>query len=246
MKKIKILSLLFALLLISGCGSNDGTAKLEEALENMKNVESGTIGVDMNVNMDGYILSMNMNTSFTKEGDSYSKSTSSILGSTLTTEVYTEVVDDMVYIYTSNGDGNWYYEVMPKEEYKADNNVSMDAVGIYAENYKSVKEVNSDRKGHDRLEVVVDKDKFAEAMDEDPEVGDAVLNLTDDLTMYIYIKDGYVTGLKMDFADMMKLDESESTTNYTMDITISDHNKIDSVIIPDAIKDNAKLLEDEE
>ena len=243
MKKLKYLSLLFLLILITGCGSKDGTKVLEDALENMKNVESGTIGVEMDVSMDGYAISMDMTTDFNKEGESYSKTTSTILGFSFSSSTYTVINEDNMYIYSTEDGEAWTYSIVPKSDYISED-MTIENVGTLAENYKSVKEIKSDIDGHTKLEVVVDKDKMMESLNASQAAGsDADFKLTEDLTMYVYVKDGYISRLVIDFTDAMNVADSESLTTYSMTFTISNYNKVDKIEVPEDIKEKAEYVD---
>lgn len=243
MKKLKYLSILFLVILITGCGSKDGTKILEEALANMEKVESGTIVTKASVSVDGYALGMDLTTDFTKDGDTYTKSSSTILGMTFTSEVYTIVDGDTVYIYSTEDGEKWEYETLPASEYISEED-TVSSVGGIASNYKKVTEVKSDKKGHTKLEVVVDKDKMAENLAAEQELGsEASLNFDEDLTIYVYVKDGYITGLVLDLSDVMSVGDSESATSYSMEFTISNHNKIDKIEVPELVKESATLID---
>lgn len=243
MKKLKYLSLLILLVLITGCGEKDGTKLLEEALENMKNVESGTIGVEMSVAMDGYAINMDMSTDFNKDGESHTTTTSTILGFSFSTEMYTVIKEDKMYIYSTEDGETWNYGIVPKEEYVSED-MTVENVGTFAENYKSVKQIKSDIDGHTKLEVVVDKDKMMESLAANQAAGsDASFELSEDLTMYVYVKDGYISRLVIDFTDAMNVGESETLTTYSMAFTISNYNKVEKIEVPSSIEENASYVE---
>lgn len=242
MKKLKYISLLLIVMLLAGCGSKDGSKLLEEALTNMENVESGTIETKMSVAIEGYALGINLTTNFADDGSSYTKSNSTVLGMSFTSETYTVVEGDTVYTYSTEDGEEWVYETVPLDEYTS-GDIDIDNVGGFAKNYKSVKQVKSDRKGETKLEVIVDKDKMTESLASEQELGsEADLTFDEDLTMYVYIKDGYITGLTLDLTDAMS--DTESLTSYSMEFTISNHNKMDKIEVPENIKKNAVKAEE--
>ena len=233
MKKLKIL-LLFIIILISGCGAKEGAKVLDEALENMNDVKSGIIEVEMDANVDDYPINVKMLTEFTEDGTVHTQEISTILDTSYEIDTYTIPNGDNFNVYYSEDGEEWYYEEISADEYDSDSAIS--SVGGYAKNYKSAKEVNSDLEGYTKIEVVIDKAEFIKLMSNDD---GTVLNITEDVTMYYYIKDGYVTGISYSFVDEAKT-LGETSTTYSMNFKISNHNSADKIEIPE---DLSKIIE---
>ena len=241
MKRIKYLIVLSIMILLTGCGANDGSKILEEALTNMQNVNSGIMEVDVLVAMDGYSIDMRITNAFTERGDAHSSLTASVLGIDVKSESYTILDGDDYYIYTNDNDEGWTYEIIPVNEYVNDE-MSVGMVSGFADNYKSVTKVKSDRKGETKLEVVVDKDAVMNALVFAQDLGEeADFELADDFVMNVYIKDGYITCISMNFTDILNIEESSIST-YTMNFNISEHNNVAEIAVPKDVYDNAKQI----
>ena len=239
MKHLKYISILFFLILMAGCGAKDGEKILEETLENMKEVESGTIKVEMNSVVDGYTIYIDTTTDFNKLGESHTITTSKILGFTFVNESYTIINDDKVYVYSNENEEQWIYEVFEKDDYEV-SEMTVNGVGNLAKNYKSVKEISSDLEDHKKLEVVIDSKVMKEMLEQSQENGaEANFELEEDLIMYIYVKDGYISKMMFNFEDASSADEENAKTTYAITFTILNHNKIDKIELPNNVEEQA-------
>lgn len=236
MKNIKYLLLLFIAILITGCGAKDGAEKLDRALKNMDNVNSSKIESETNVAIEGYSIIMMTEEVTAENGESYNKTTTKMLGQESYSESYVMVDDTDIIVYSGTNGKDWTYTVY--KDAGLDQNLTSSGLGDYARNYKSVKEVSSDIKGHTKLEVTIDKDEMVKNLSSDSE--EANFKLSKDLVMEVYIKDDYITKIKFNFEDELQVAEDGTKTKYSFEFNISEHNNIDKINIPREIIDNAK------
>lgn len=245
MKKIKYFAILFVtMLVVTGCGgSSNGKEILDEALENMKKVDKASMAVELNMGNEQYSMNMKVEGDFDeKSGNAYFKTSASIFGMNIATESYTIEKDNKVYTYTSEDGKTWYYNVED-----ASNSNSMTDLGAatkYAGDYKSVKKVKSDIKDHTKLEVTIAKDTMNKLMSEAEDTES--LKITKDLVMFVYVKDGYVTKISMDLTEVIDSEDMAGLTKYSMSITMSNHNNISDIKVPESVIDSATLETDSE
>ena len=235
MKNIKYILILFVVVLVTGCGSGDGAAKLDKALENMSNVKSAKMETEMNVSIEGYSIIMNVEEIFNENGESYNKTTTKMLGQTNYSENYVIVEEDKLIIYSGENGENWTYQEYDNDSASID--ISTDGISNYASDYKSVKEVKSDIKGCTKLEVTIAKEdmmkKFTNGTDE------AQFELADDLVMTVYIKDEYITKIKFNFEDELQVAEDGTKTKYSFEFNVSEYNNVGKIIVPNDVLVNA-------
>lgn len=236
MKNIKYLLLLFIIILISGCGADGGAAKLEQALENMSKISSAKIETEMNVAIEGYNIVMVIEEVVSENGESYTKNSTKMLGQENYNETYVIKNDDKILVYSGVNGKEWTYKMY--DNVGMNNNSTPGGISSFASNYKSVKEVNSDIKGHTKLEVTIDKNEMAKKLD--GEVGDVKFKLAKDLVMDVYIKDDYITKIKFNFEDSLQTSEDGTKTKYSFEFNISEHNNISDINVPQEILEQAK------
>jgi hypothetical protein len=245
MKKLKNLVILFiTILVVTGCDNDNGKELLDEAFKNMENVKSVAMVMEISMGNEQYNMSMKVDGKYdSNEKKSYFETTASLFGMAVTTKTYTVEKDDKEYAYSTEDGNIWTYTISDSNNKEGAMNEVTSATK-YAKEYKSVKKVKSDLKGHTKLEVIIAKDTMNNLMSETGESNSVVI--TNDLVMYVYVKDGYVTKIDMDLSNVIDSANMGGFTKYSMVMTMSDHNKIEAINIPeDAIK-NATLKEDEE
>lgn len=245
MKKLRYFAILFiTMLIVTGCGNSDGKEILDEALKNMEKVNKATMSIELLMGNDQYSVDMKIAGDFDDEtGNAYFETTASLFGMSMVTKSYTTEKEDKVYTYTSEDGETWYYTIEDASE--ATNSMTdLSAATKYAGDYKSVKKVKSDLEGHTKLEVTIAKDTMNKLMAETDE--GAGLEITKDLVMYVYVKDGYVTKISMDLSKVIDSADMGGLTKYSMSITMSNHNKISAVTVPEDVIKNATLEDDTE
>lgn len=249
-KTIKYLSLLvITLLVVTGCGSKkDPKNVLEDALNNMRDVKSASIAAKFTVGMKSEEMTLNMDFDVDGKYDEnknfYMKIKTSLFGFTENQEMYIIEKDGLTYTYTGNDDG-WTYtteeasQLVPLPDEEWDESID-ELLGMI----KEVKEEKTDRDGYTKLTVTLDKDKLIEAMkEEDEEIQDDI-KLEGDLTFNLYVKDGYIAIIEMDISDIVNQatdDEVEMNMTLKLTLELSDYNKIDAIVLPKEVEENAVL-----
>ncbi len=259
-KSLKFLSLFIAILIVmTGCetsNTKDAKTQLEDAIK--KTSEAKGMALKLDASMEAAAEGTTMTVKLGMNGDFYNDDTPtshfttsvSLLGMSQESEMYTEVKDGYNYTYTKSGD-KWTYT---KSEYKKED-ASPEQIKKVLDNAKSVKQEKSDKKGYTKLVVTVDKDKLNEAM-KNESISELVSNDTKidtDITMNVYLKDGYVSIIEMDLGDVLKsaLANSENSNNNanvkaTITIEMSKFNKVDKISIPEDVTKNATEEKDDD
>jgi hypothetical protein len=231
------------MLMVTGCGNTEGSKILDEALKNMEDVNKAKMSVELTMGNNQTSIIMKVDGDYDEEsGNSYFKTTANVFGMNLVTESYTLKKDGKIYTYTSEDGKEWYYTVADESE--SNDMTDLGAATKYVNKYKSVKKVKSDIDGHTKLELVIDKKVMNELMAETNET--AGLEITKDLVMYVYIKDGYVTKMNMDLSSIIDSSDMGGLTKYSMSVSMSDHNKIDAITVPNEVIEKAVLDEETE
>lgn len=251
-KAVKYLSLLIMLLLVAtGCGSKkDPKEMLKEALNNMKDMKSTAIKMDieMGINAEGLSLSMDMNVEgkMDEHGNTYSKTSASMFGYNQTEEGYIINKNGFTYTYTNDGEG-WEYTV---EDYVEDEELSDEEldkeIDKFLDTIKDIKEEKTDRDGYTKLVLTIDYAKMNEILKETEETSEEVeFKLEKDMVLTIYIKDGYVAIIEMDVSDIMNQAMAEDGINMNMTakltLELNDFNKVDTIVLPQEVEENAVL-----
>jgi len=232
MRNVKNLVVLFLVLLISGCGSKDEVKVLEESLENIKELKSGIIQIETSVTTNEYTSTSNITKKFDSNGNSYTKTINNFSESSISSAQYKIVENDYVYIYSNKNNQIWTYRILKQGDYI--DKFSLVNIGNLIKNYNKLEEVDSDIDGHVKMEIQIDKDKMMEFLDENPEfILVNNLELEQDLVMYIYEKDGYITRF------VMKFNDGQSNASCSITYTISNQNQIEPIVISNDIKDSA-------
>ncbi len=239
MKKLKYLSmLLITIICLTGCSEKSPEKTLEDALAKMKEVKTFKSSIQMEVGSDLYSQVIHIDGEYA-ENTSHEKTKVSLAGNAGEEETYTLKKEGKFYVYSSINGKEWTYTVTDIEE-----DSSINSIENIASNYKSLKKVESDKKGYIKLEIVLDNVGAKEALGETGSMEG--MDPTKDLIANIYIKDGYIAFMKMDLRNILTEDYAKDITKYSMNFEWSDYNKIDELAIPKEIIENAKLQEKEE
>lgn len=251
-KSLKFFSLLIAILvMMTGCNTTKKGAKeqLEDAIKKTSEVKGVTLKLDasMEATAEGTTMTVNLGMNGDYYNDdtptSHFKTNVSLLGMSQEMEMYTEVKDGYNYTYTKSGD-KWTYT---KSEYKKEE-TSPEQIKKVLDNAKSVKEEKTDKKGYTKLVVTIDKDKINEAM-KNENINDLVSDdtkVSSDVTMNVYLKDGYVSIVEMDLGNVLKDalansdDSNDANVKAKITIEMSNFNKVDKVSVPEDVTKNAK------
>lgn len=250
-KSLKFFSLLIAILvMMTGCNTTKKGAKeqLEDAIKKTSEVKGVTLKLDasMEATAEGTTMTVNLGMNGDYYNDdtptSHFKTNVSLLGMSQEMEMYTEVKDGYNYTYTKSGD-KWTYT---KSEYKKEE-TSPEQIKKVLDNAKSVKEEKTDKKGYTKLVVAVDKDKINEAM-KNENINELVSDdtkVSSDVTMNVYLKDGYVSIVEMDLGNVLKDalansdDSNDANVKAKITIEMSNFNKVDKVSVPEDVTKNA-------
>ena len=249
-RSLKYFSLLLAtLLVLTGCGSKkDAKEQLNDALKKTGEAKSFSAKFEVKGNLSAQGSSTSIGLSGT--GDINLKDTPSahytskvsLLGMNSESEGQAVVKDNKVYNYTKEEDG-WVYST---EDYKAED-FSTDKLNTLADNAKTVKSVKSDKKGYTKLEVTIDKDKLSKST-EGLNTADLVgtdLKINKDLVVNVYIKDGYVSIIEIDLADLLKdalsgTGTEDMSVSATVSVELTNFGKVSPVTVPEDVEKNAK------
>lgn len=256
-RSLKYFTLLVALLVVvTGCsfGKKDSKTQLEDAVNKTVDAESGKVKADLtaSVSMQGTTIDISMTADAEeyKESDNvlsgHAKVNMSLFGMSQSSEVYMDVKDGYLYTYTGS-DGEWTYT---KSEYKVADKLSKEKISEYIDKAKEIKEEKTDKKGYTKLLVTISSDEINKLYNNselnDGEVSNIVSN---DVTLTVYLKDGYVAIVEMDLTDAFKAligqmgSSSEELNNMEISakvsIELSDFNKVDKITIPEDVVNNA-------
>lgn len=249
--------MIMVLVLSTGCGKGKDAKKiLEDATANMKDIESMSmkLNLEMGIDVQGSTLSMNMSADMDvdKNENMYGTYTVSAMGVKEDVEMYMITKDGYKYAYLKPASsGEWQYtkEEAVVENEEEDTELTEEMNEMF-ESMTNIKEVESDKDGYTKLEVTVDMEKFNDLMAE-YEAGEELPTFSSetDITMNLYIKDNYIRIMEIDFTDLMKdmveqnQEEYGSVTYSTLKMTIEigDFNKIDEIVVPEEIVNNAKV-----
>ena len=240
MKVVKQMSIFFfCLFFLAGCGNN--TKELDKALENMQNLESAKISVQMEVGNEEYSMITSSTSEMVRNGEvMHSTTVLSLGGTSMASESYAEKKDDKVYQYiTQDGGKTWAYTI----EESIDTDANLDTVHNLAGEYKKAKKVTSDIDGHEKYELTIDKDTMNEALEKENAGG---MKLTSDLTIDVYVKSGYIVRMVLDLGKSVDTTELGGVNKIIMTILVSNPNEVEEIEIPNEVKENAVLRSDEE
>lgn len=236
MKKLKFIVLFFiAVVCLTGCGEKSPEKTLEDAISKMSKVKSFHSSTKMEVGSDLYSQVIKIEGDYAKDS-SYEKLSITLAGNSGEKESYSIRKEDGWYDYTNENNKGWNYTVA-----KEDKNNSLPAIDKMAKNYKTVTKVKSEKEGYTRLDVVLDNSKALEILGENGTDG---LDPTKDVTMNVYIKDGYIAIVKINLLNTLTEDYAEDITKYSMSIEWSNYNKVKEIELPEEVEKNAQLSED--
>ena len=255
-RSLKYFSILLAIILVlTGCGNNSTSSKkdakeqLNDAIK--KTNEANSFSAKFGLNLEASSNGSTMSASLTGNGDFNLKDNTpsahytanmSLFGMAQEIEGYVTVKDNKVYTY-SKSEGDWTYST---SDYKAED-FSTEKINTLADNAKEVKSVKSDKSGYTKLEVTIDKEKLnssTQDVDTSSLLG-SDLKFDSDIVVNVYLKDGYVSIVEIDLADLLKgvlSDDDNTDLSLTAKVTIelSNFSKVSPITIPDDVLSNAK------
>lgn len=248
-RSLKFLSLLLMVMLVlTGCKKEDPKKQLENALEKLEKAESVSLKLDadLSVSAEGTTMAigLGLNGDYslkTKAG--HFKANVSMFGMNEESEMYMEEKDGYTYSYEKDDEGWTYTKTAVTEDEKKETK----AADVLKE-FKSVKEVKSDKKGYTKLEVVISKDKLNDTMKENEEMVselvDGEMAINKDVTLNVYLKDGEIRFITLDLADLLKdaMGEEAASADMKAVITLelSNYNKNNDLKVPEEVTKNAK------
>lgn len=239
MKKVKCLIVfLVSILCLTGCKEESPEKILENALAKMKDVKTYQEKVKMEVGSDLYVQIIELVNEYA-ENSSHTRSLATLAGKKAEEEIYTIKKDGKLYTYHNVNDKGWTYSTINLEEDSRE-----ESFAKLNTNYKSVKKVKSEKEGYTKLEVELDNSKAGEVLGSDNSLEG--MDPTKNITLEVYIKDGYIAIMKADFRNTLTEEYAQNITKYSMSIEWSRYNKIKDFSIPSEIEKNAKLEEQEE
>lgn len=239
MKNLKYLFVFMMIILFStGCGEKSPEKMLEDALTKMNEVRTFYSSTRMEAGSELYSQVITIEGEYA-ENSSHEKLTVTLAGNSGERENYTIKKDDNWYNYSNENSKGWFYSVEKAEE----KGNSLPSVDKLSTNYKSVKKVKSEKKGYTKLEVVLDNSKAQDVIGENDSLEG--MDPTKDVTMNVYIKDGYIAIIKMNLLNTLTEDYAKDITKYSMSIEWSNYNSVKEIKIPEEIEKNAKLKEEE-
>ncbi len=271
MKKVKYLGVvLLVMLCLTGCGkdskkeesntnSNTDTntssnasgnveyigtkaeenADLDGAFANMKNITSFNMKTTMEMEMAGMAYTVELAGDFiaTNETAHYTMNTSQ-LGQQTAMEVYTVVKDGKLYTYMTMDGGNNWIVTEGESDYDDGTVGEFSEVSETASEYESVIEVKSDIPGTKKYEITISKDALNE------ESSDETL-IANDMVMYVYTKDGYVSRITADLGNVFNGGEELAITKYVMTFDISNYNNVSEIVVPEDVVKKAVHMDTE-
>ena len=261
--------LLLTLLVITGCGKKDPKDQLIDAIKKTQQIDSTAIKVDGS----GTIKTQGMTVELAAEVEGelvigkeapaiHANYNLTAMGQNMTGELYSVVKDGKGYSYANDGKG-WK---VSNSEFKVDE--YKEAIKEFREEkvdasyFKTVKEVNTDRKGYTKLEVTLDAEKINAKLEEEmkkeevkEELGNVDYKLEKDITFTVYLKNGYIAIVEYDLSDIANdlvktfggtlsgenssnMPEMEVTAKIT--IELDKQNNISKVEVPEEVIKNAK------
>lgn len=253
---LKYFSIMIMVLVLStGCGKEKDADKiLEDAAAKMKEIESMSVKMTLDMALESEEMNLSasliMDADMDKDKDMHGTLKMTFLGISESAELYLTEKDGYNYTYTkADSLGEWEL-VKEKIEETEENSDLTEDLNEMLESMTDVKEIKSDREGYTKLEVKVDMSKYNDLISQSGMEGEAPeLSPDVDMIMNLYIKDGYITIMEVDYADMINQMPTEGEETGIMDfskakmtIEISNFNKVDDIVIPESVINNAKLV----
>lgn len=241
MKKVKYISFLLIILVIMvGCDKKDANEILKEALDKTNNANSYKMEVRTTVGTGEYAYNERTIGDYEKNKSHYRVQISSA-DNAMDVEVYTVEKENQIYQYNSGDNGEtWGYYVydIPKV---GESLQFLNSVVIISD---AVTEVKTDLEGYKKLELKLNKEKAGVIFSQQEEMEG--WDLSKDLIADVYIKDGYISKLEIDFGEMLTEEYKEDISVYTMNFSYTNYNKVEKIEIPEDILENAVLIDEEE
>lgn len=262
MKGLKYFTILFvALLLITGCGKKDkekekdkdldasgqfvkvtdsDIAELEAAIANMQDVTSGSLTMDIYMTVSGESVTVKTKADYDEYGTYHMNMTMSMMGMVIPSEIYMQTIGDETHTYTQmtmmGMETGWIYSVGPNENTTAEAGM----FGESFEDYLDVKKYKTSDPGTTKFSLTISQDKMIEMLGEMNAEDAESFDLTTDFAMDIYVKDGYIVKIEMDFSAL--IDEEGAT--YKMVITMSNFNNVSKITVPSSVIETATSADD--
>ncbi len=241
MKYVKIVAFTFlSMFILTGCQSKNADEILKEALDKTNNSNSYKMEVRTIVGSEEYSFQEKTIGTYTKTS-SHFVTQSFFAGSTMDVENYTVEKDNKLYQYSSGDEGNtWGYSIYDIPNMRESLLFLNSIVSIT----DTVKEVKTDLEGYKKLELVLDKKKANEKFSENSEI--VGLDFSKDILVDVYIKDGYISKLELDFGDILNEEYKKDIEEYSMKFSYTDYEKVEEIEVPKDILEKAVLEEEEE
>ncbi len=239
MKYIKIIVCAFFIFFIStGCQSKTADEILKEALDKTNNSESYKMEVRTKVGSGEYSFQEKTMGTYTKTSSHY-VTESYFAGNAMNVEVYTTEKDNKLYQYNSGDEGaSWGYSIYDISEMRESLLFLNSIISIT----DTVKEVKTDLEGYKKLELILNKKEANEKFSENEEI--VGLDFSKDIIVDVYIKDGYISKLELDFSDILDKEYKKDIEEYSMNFSYTNYNAIEEIEVPKEILENAKLEEE--
>ena len=262
--------LLLTLLVITGCSKKDPKDQLTEAIKKTQKLESAAFKVDVTAEMKAEGKTAGLSGTVSGEmllGEKNADMHAKVSGKynmgkeeSISMEAYAVTEDGKEVSYTTEDGSKWAKAVteLNTDEYakslKEFREKELDL------EFKSVKELSSDKKGYTKLEVVIDSKKMSEKMEEakkEAEKNDTTKGFSStfdmfksdkDITLTVYLKNGYVSIIEYDATEMLndllkglysEDQASKVEVSGKISIELDKINNVSKIEVPEEVKKNA-------
>lgn len=262
--------LLLTLLVITGCSKKDPKDQLTEAIKKTQKLESAAFKVDVTAEMKAEGKTAGLSGTVSGEmllGEKNADMHAKVSGKynmgkeeSISMEAYAVTEDGKEVSYTTEDGSKWAKAVaeLNTDEYakslKEFREKELDL------EFKSVKELSSDKKGYTKLEVVIDSKKMTEKMEEakkEAEKNDTTKGFSStfdmfksdkDITLTVYLKNGYVSIIEYDATEMLndllkglysEDQASKVEVSGKISIELDKINNVSKIEVPEEVKKNA-------
>ena len=262
--------LLLTLLVITGCSKKDPKDQLTEAIKKTQKLESAAFKVDVTAEMKAEGKTAGLSGTVSGEmllGEKNADMHAKVSGKynmgkeeSISMEAYAVTEDGKEVSYTTEDGSKWAKAVaeLNTDEYAK-------SLKVFREKeldleFKSVKELSSDKKGYTKLEVVIDSKKMTEKMEEakkEAEKNDTTKGFSStfdmfksdkDITLTVYLKNGYVSIIEYDATEMLndllkglysEDQASKVEVSGKISIELDKINNVSKIEVPEEVKKNA-------
>ncbi len=253
MKKIKLGSLLFGLiLLVTGCNSSlDDASRITKASENMSLLESYSTKIIMDIEGESSLMTLSFNVSMDADVDvknekNHMVMNMNILGMEISSEIYSIKNDDSYTVYGKLGDDDKWYKsnASSKENQVIDNKGLMEITSLIKDNTNIKKIATENNITH--YKVTLDKDAVKTIINSTEQITGNENNLEevkikDNLIIDLYLtKDNYISKIDIDLSNVIDYDAKDNEiSKYKLIIEFSNHNNLKDITVPTEIINNA-------